>query len=187
MHEKLKNFTTLLPKLFGNKKTLTIVTVIGLAGIILIGSSDWLFSSKSEPVKSDTENLSVHWYINTLEKKTAEMLVSIDGAGKSKIMITAEASAANQYAVNETISDDVQNDQNENRQKTEVQTEIVMIEGDNGGNQALVAQVIEPQIRGVLVLCEGADNPEIKEKVTQAVKTVLGVSSNKICVIKLKQ
>lgn len=186
MNDKLKNFTLSLPKIFGNKKSLKVVTVLGIAGILLIVASEWFFGENSGDFESKTEEISVNKYVKMLEDKTEKMLLSVDGAGKSKIMITAEASATQQYAVDESISNDTQQNKEENSDKKEIQTEIVMIEGESGRKEALVVRVVEPEIRGVLVLCEGADNPEVNEKITQAVKTLLGISSNKICVIKLK-
>lgn len=44
---------------------------------------------------------------------------------------------------------------------------------------------IEPKIRGVLVVCEGGDNPVVTERIFSALKSVLGISSNEICVTKL--
>ncbi len=187
MNDKLKSFTSSLSKIFGNKKGLSIVAILGIVGILLIGASEWFFGEKSGVSESKTEEITVSQYIKMLEDKTEKMLLSVDGAGKSKIMITAEASATSQYAVDESISNDSQQNKEENSDKKESQTEIVMIEGESGRKQALVVRVVEPEIRGVLVLCEGADNPEVNERITQAVKTVLGISSNKICVIKLKK
>lgn len=186
MNDTLKNFTLNFSKYFKNKKGFGIIIALGIIGILLIGASEWFANDEIKSSKSSSQELSVNQYIKMLEEKTEKMLLSVEGAGKCKIMITAATSAAQQYAVDESISNDNEKSSQENRDKSENQTQIVMIEGENGRKQALVVKVIEPEIRGVLVLCEGADNPTINEKVTQAVKTVLGVTSNKICVIKLK-
>ena len=61
-----------------------------------------------------------------------------------------------------------------------------MVEDQNGNKTALVKSVFEPEIRGVLVLCEGADDKNVVENVTNAVKILLGVSANKISVLKMK-
>ncbi len=186
MNDKLKNFTLNFSKYFKNKKSFSIVIVLGIIGILLIGASEWFTNDEIKPSKSSGQELGVNQYIKMLEEKTEKMLLSVEGAGKCKIMITAATSATQKYAVDESISNDNEKSSQENRDKSENQTQIVMVEGENGRKQALVVKVIEPEIRGVLVLCEGADNPNINEKITQAVKTVLGVTSNKICVIKLK-
>lgn len=45
-----------------------------------------------------------------------------------------------------------------------------------------IATTISPVARGVVVVCEGAKNPVIKEKIVEAVSKALGISANKICV-----
>lgn len=46
---------------------------------------------------------------------------------------------------------------------------------------------IQPVIRGVLVVCEGGDDPVVTQTVTQAVTRALDISSAKVCVTKLNQ
>ncbi len=182
MSDKLKYFTDNIAKKLGNKKTVSVILVLGICGMLLIGISD-VFSGNNA---SQESTVTVEEYIKTLEERTKDMLTSIEGAGKCKIMITAESSSEQNFATDDSISQDIQSDQDETQNKTDVEKEIVMVEDSNGKKIALVKNVIEPKIRGVLVLCEGADNIEIKETITNAVKTLLGISSNKISVIKMK-
>ena len=183
--DKLKNITVNFTKFSGNKKALTLVAVVGCIGILLIGASDWLFSKNETVANGSGKETSVEEYIETLEKKAQQMILSIDGAGKSKIMVTAESSSEKQYATDNEISNDYKSNQSEQDEKNELKSEIVIIES-GGDESALVTTVTQPQIRGVLVLCEGADTPKVKENVTEAIKTIFGVPYNKICVIKLK-
>ncbi len=182
MPVKLKDFTRKLRRIFVSKKKTTILMIIGLAGIVLIGLSDMNSSSEKIKKPSKTDEITVESYIQQLEKKTEKIVSQINGAGKSRIMITADTSKEYDYAVDQSKSEEISN---QNELSTDLQTQIVLIDGDEGEN-ALIKKSIEPKIRGVLVLCEGADDIEINEKITQAVKTVLGVPSNKICVLKLK-
>ena len=183
--DKLKSFTLNFNKIFENKRILTAITIVGCIGILLIGASDWIFKSSEQITANNSGEISLSSYIETLEKKTQEMVLSINGAGKCKVMITAESSQRKEYATDDELKSDSKNSDPNSNLKHEVKTEIVLIES-NGDKQALVTAVNQPKIRGVLVLCEGADTPKVKENITEAVKTVLGVSYNKICVIKLK-
>ena len=45
-----------------------------------------------------------------------------------------------------------------------------------------VAATITPKIRGALVICEGSENVIIRQKVTDAVCKVLGISAARVCV-----
>ena len=48
-----------------------------------------------------------------------------------------------------------------------------------------IRQVNEPVIRGVAVACEGGDDPVVTAQITNLLKTILGISANKVCVSKL--
>ncbi len=183
--DKFKTFTSSILKLFENKRHLSIIVVIGCIGIILIGLSDLIFPQNDQKTLTYQKETNLDEYVEILEKKTQKMILSINGAGKSKIMITAECSPEKEFATDDDISNDYKINSDDKQQSVEQKNEIVIIES-NGNKNALVTKVKEPQIRGVLVVCEGADTPKVKENVTEAVKTVLGVPYNKICVIKLK-
>ena len=74
----------------------------------------------------------------------------------------------------------------ENSEETEksIEREFVVIEGENG-DEPIVLKIKESKIRGVLVICEGGDNPVIKEKIIEAVCALLDVSSNSVSVAKM--
>ncbi len=46
---------------------------------------------------------------------------------------------------------------------------------------------VEPVIRGVLVVCEGGDDPVVVERVTEAVTKALDISTAKVCITKLSE
>ena len=60
-----------------------------------------------------------------------------------------------------------------------------MIE-QNNQKQALVEKVMEPVVQGVVVVCSGADNISVVSDITNAVCVALNVTSNRVCVIKMK-
>ena len=45
-----------------------------------------------------------------------------------------------------------------------------------------VASTITPTVRGALVICEGSENVMVRQKVTDAVCKVLGISAARVCV-----
>ena len=48
----------------------------------------------------------------------------------------------------------------------------------------MLISVKAPQVRGVIVVCDGGDNIAVKEKVINAVSGVFGISTTRISVIK---
>lgn len=67
----------------------------------------------------------------------------------------------------------------------------VMITMENSAEQVYldksVVKEIEPTVRGVMIVCRGADNPLIKETVLESVTKALNISSDKVCIAKLKE
>ena len=61
---------------------------------------------------------------------------------------------------------------------------------DNSGenvylkNSDTKTESIEPKVRGVVVVCEGGDNPLVVAHVMDAVTKALDISSDKVCVTK---
>ncbi|MBQ3284021.1 MAG: hypothetical protein IJH40_00090 [Ruminococcus sp.] len=43
---------------------------------------------------------------------------------------------------------------------------------------------IEPKVRGVVVVCDGGDDPTVKSRVLDAVTKALNISSDKVCITK---
>lgn len=43
---------------------------------------------------------------------------------------------------------------------------------------------IEPKVRGVVVVCDGGDDPTVKSRVLDAITKALNISSNKVCITK---
>ena len=66
----------------------------------------------------------------------------------------------------------------------------VMITMENSAEQVYsdksVVKEIEPTVRGVMIVCKGADNPSIKETVLESVTKALNISCDKVCIAKLK-
>lgn len=52
-------------------------------------------------------------------------------------------------------------------------------------DEETLQKVIEPQIRGVVVTCKGADSAVVRSRITELLKTALNIPSSKVCVNKL--
>lgn len=179
MFDKLKNFTGNFLK---NKKSNNIILVLGLIGIALIAFSDVFSTNLSKKNVSKEVQFNAEKYIYKLENKTKGIVSSIEGAGKCKIMITLEESQEIELFYDKSISKENSNGVNRNQEEKK----LVVIEGENGEDKFITQKSIEPKIKGVLVLVEGGDDIKINEIITEAVKTLLGIPSSKICVTKLK-
>ena len=107
-----------------------------------------------------------------LQQQLEEILIKMEGVGKVQVLLT-EASGTNTiYQVDE------------NRNQTNLDTVVVM--NSQREETGLIKQVIPPQYRGAVIVCQGADRAGVRLAVVEAVKSVTGLSSDCIAVLKMK-
>lgn len=168
--------------------------------VILIGASLVLvFLKGMDPkeqkeinsvIKEDTSEYNnevrVEDYGSILEKKLVNILKKLEGIGEVNVMLTLEDSSEKVPAVNATKS-------RESTKETDAEGGIREIIREEESNQLLnttesivVLKEIRPNIKGVIVVADGAENPEILEKIYLAVQTVLGLTTNKVEVFSSK-
>ena len=106
-----------------NKKTF-ICFVAGLLGILLIFLSEAFPKLPNKNIENEKLYTS---YSKETEEKLADIISSVDGAGKTKVFLTIEESEEYVYAQN--ISSDKKENTGENEDK-----EYVIVDGSEGKN-----------------------------------------------------
>ena len=126
----------------------------------------------------------------TIEQQLKYTLSQIQGAGQVEVMITYESSGEIVPAISvdkQTSTTTDSGDSGTSTTNTEnTQSEVVTI-GGSGGNSALVLKEKSPEIRGVIVVAEGADNIAVKLNLLSAVQTLLNVSPDQVDVYKMNE
>lgn len=183
---KLDDFTK-------NPKFVRIIIIIGLVGIGLILLSGLL------PEKSNTEDnqtnsqvayVSLAQYENNLEQSLADIISSIDGAGKTRVMLTMDSTVEQVYATDKTMSqkDSINSGEDtETNKDTSANSTYITVELSDGTQQTVLLKEIQPKVRGVLVVCNGGDNSVVKEKIVDAVTKALDISSSRVSVAGLSK
>lgn len=148
----------------------------GLLMIILILVSDFKGEEKKERSDADVNVLSfssAEFYADETEKRLCETLTEIEGVGKAKVMLTI--TSTEEYVYAESIKSGAS------------QTENSYVIIDKGSQkEALVKKINNPAISGVLIVCEGGDDPKVCERIYNAVSTALNIPTNKIYVAEMK-
>jgi len=192
MDEK-KGLEGLLNGLGKNKKAVRYIVVLGIAGILLILLSEFLPSgAKNQGTAADEASplvFSQEEYISSLENKILEIVTAIDGVGEARVMVTLKSTVEYVYATEEnvTMSSVEENDETSNRGELfqSFEEAFVFVEDINGKKQALYVTQILPEIKGVVVVCEGGDTLAVRNDVINALTTGLGIFSNNVYVTKL--
>lgn len=177
-------------KLKLDDKTLKIFVIVGLVGIVLIFISSFLGGDKSEKPAADEllpeQTLTNDQYEQKLEQEVGALINSIEGVGKSNIMVTLLTGIEYVYATEESVNSDKTNTAEQTvAQRNSSEKKTILIEDENGRRKALLKTTLEPTVKGVVIVCEGGDDIVVKERVTEAVKALLNISSTRICITKL--
>lgn len=169
----------------GDKK-IKIAVAVGVLLMLIIAFSGSLLKSKPDKVKQG-ETVTTLEYKDQLQREIKTLIEQIGGVGTAQVMITLKSDSEYIYAKEEKKNTDKTNNtgqQQSTQQSDKYENTTIMVEDENGRKTALVKTKLEPKINGVLVVCDGGDDPVVMEKVTTAIKTVLGIGSNNVFVVK---
>ena len=163
-------FKKLLLKLKSDKKFL-IIFILGISGMLLV-----MLSGTQQETEHQASAKAEHSVINEkdLAYDVEKFVSSIKDAGKSKVILTFESYEETVYALNNDEEKDEDGSYNQNN-------EYVIVDNDNT-ETGLKLKIISPKVRGVAILCEGGDNPIVKEQITTAISVLFDISSNKVSV-----
>lgn len=115
---------------------------------------------------------------DTIEDKLTEILSQIRGAGKVKVMLTVGAGEEIIYQTNEDVTN--------TSDSTKIKKEVVTVTNADREQTGLVRQTLSQTYLGAIIICQGADDPQTKLEITEAVCRITGLKSNCISVLKMK-
>ena len=185
---KLKEFMKKFPL---TKNQQNIIFMLGITGIALIFISG-LFAPKKEkdvPCSSSKIETSMSAKKKSLEESLESIVSGINGAGKAKVLITFEGTPETVYATEEKKNNEASEDKSgeditRKKESNDSEKKFITVKDGNGGEKALAITELEPKIKGAVVICPGAENPIVKNRITEAVTTALNINSNRVCVTK---
>jgi stage III sporulation protein AG len=190
MGSNFPSFKGIFEKFLTPKGT-KILLIIGIIGIALIFLSEYVSFGNKQPqqASSSSSTESLQSYTVSLEAKLKAIISNINGVGNANVMITFESGTQYVYEqtakeTNDTTNQTQGDGGTQTTQNTNQETTPVIITADSGGQQPLVKTELLPDVKGVVVVCDGGDSATVQENVTDAVSTALNLTSNHICVIK---
>ena len=195
---KLKEqFNKLKPqKLNLNSKLVINIAIILALGIGFILVSDFykdLSLSDAAPLDRDSslasepKNTGASDYVAALEERLTGILSKIQDTGKVSVMITLKTGTELIPAKDESVSDKTTNEKDMEggtRTITEKSTsdQVVFKNNQGGTSEPLVLKEINPEIKGVIIVAEGAQDPKVKQELSTAVQTVLDIPAYRVSV-----
>lgn len=104
-------------------------------------------------------------FIIKTENQIQEMLKGISGAGDCYVTITLSSGGKKEFVREEGS--------------------VLVITDKDGNQSAVVARENTPEIAGVTVASKGAGSLTVRNDIIESVSTVLGIGTNKICVVRI--
>ncbi len=152
-----------------DKRRAALLFAVGMAGIVLLGVSEWLPAGEKAPDPAPTaQPAAADAYARELEQRLQALLCQVEGAGRVEVMATLAAQEETVYAKDRRYSADGTGE------------ESLVLPG--GTAPALIETVTMPQIQGVAVLCEGGADIAVQSRITQIVHVLTGVGTSHITV-----
>ena len=149
-----------------------------VAGIILMslgsGKKDDTATNAgtSSPQEAAGTTLSESYYSEEkqLEDKLVSILSEVKGAGTVTVALTFEQGAEYVYAE--------ENNEKQSTDQSETSTSLAQI----NDSPVLIKQRL-PEVKGVVIVAEGAGDALVKERLYEAAKSLLGLSTSQIAII----
>lgn len=153
-----------------------IALAVGAAVLLLLIPS----SKKNDDKEIQPYEKSAEEYISSLEKKTEELLKKIDGVSECKVMINVDAGYQYYYAADQTVQHSFGSD---GKTLSDSEQKKYVTVGSSGTVSLVKTKEAFPKISGIAVVCPGS-NDGVRLAVTETVKALFNISSNRISVQK---
>ncbi|MBS4030477.1 MAG: hypothetical protein KGZ63_03510 [Clostridiales bacterium] len=129
-------------------------------------------------------------YKERLEQELTEHLRRVKGVGEVAVLVTLDSGPMYQYGENRDTTDRTTREEDggggtRSIEEQTTRTQIVVTR-DGSGEQALITREIEPMLRGVMVVAKGAEDPELKTRITLALQSALHLPAHRITVLPMK-
>lgn len=166
------------------KKLKPLIFLAGICVLALVAISVMPDGKKGEAdVTTDAEvnTSSAEKENQDLEAKLKQILSSINGAGDVDVMITYTSSEeiVPAYNSNTTTETTKEQDSSGGERTTTSSTENKTMITSNS-NDPVILKTSEAEIKGVIVVSSGANDPQVKELLYDAVKTSLQISGHQV-------
>jgi stage III sporulation protein AG len=191
--ETLQKLGEKLPEKLRGDKKLALIAVLCVLGVVCLALSALPGKAEKNTEESGADSVpqvdqaDVSAYITQLEGKLAQLISEMDGAGKTRVMLTLENGTEEVFAGNEEQkSSGGQEGAGVSGASGSASFEYIKLRAKDGSEQGLLLTVVQPRVRGVAVVCEGAGSALVQTAILQTVTAVLDVSSARVSISKMQ-
>ena len=114
-----------------------------------------------------------------LEQRLVKLIGQIDGAGEVMVMVTLDTVSERVFEKDKRIESSSRSDAEGSSQSAVSETEVVLA---GSAKEPLQIGTVQPRVRGAAVVCTGASDPIVKERVANTVAKALNIGMSKVYV-----
>ena len=159
-----------LRRLFDKYKYVLLLAAVGLA--LLLWPSAGKASQAAATPEAQTDAAKV------MGQQLEQVFSEIKGVGSVRVLLTVRSGTETVYAY----------DQNKTASKSEGSASsgntLTLVTA--GGGEPVVVRTEAPVFSGAVVVCEGAESAQVRLALTEAVRSLTGVTADNIVIVKMK-
>jgi stage III sporulation protein AG len=128
-----------------------------------------------------------------LEEQLQGILEQIAGSGQVAVRVSLEASPLREYATNtrttqHSVEERDQGGGSRITTDSSMDTELVMARNGqmNAEDNPVTIRESRPEVQGVVVVAQGANNPLVRARITRAVETLWGLAPHQVQVLPME-
>lgn len=165
-----------MTKILKNKNSILFAILLLICGVVLMFSDKVLLGEKPDSTENN-ENTKQEISGNDTEKRLEDILSNVKGVGMVKVMIEYSEGPETVIAENHTKESNFLSGNNQTKEQYEAAL---------SNNNPIILKEIKPKVKGVVIVAQGGENVEIKDKLINAVMSLLDIDANKIEVLTMK-
>lgn len=166
------------------KKNVENLVFFLVAIVIIIMAGGYIFKEEDDLQTSNESNVGNFFDAEVFEKKLANILSKIKGAGNVDVMVSYQAGIETIPLLDtkdrSTVTQETGNDTSRVTEQNDVETSIIFNQEKNGNKNPYISKTIMPTVEGVIVTCDGGGDVTVKSNIISAVQAVTGANVNKI-------
>lgn len=140
--------------------------------------------------KNDQAVKTIEDYERSFENEIKEALEHITGVSDVSVVVNVDATEKQIYEKNNVtqkqVTDEIDREGGKRTVEDTSKDEQIVIVRNGDKEVPIVQETKKPQVRGVLVVAQGADNISVKKMIVEAVTRVLDIETHKVAVMPKK-
>ena len=157
------------------------IVVAGAVAVMLLLLLSTVFRDRgeknvTEPYTSSENAAEIE---RELEQRLTRLVSQIDGAGEVTVMVTLDTVSERVFEKDRRSESSSESKPEGSAQSSESETEVVLA---GSSKEPLQIGTVQPKVRGAAVVCTGASDPIVKERVANTVAKALFIGLSKVYV-----